>query len=273
MRIGIVRVHGNTLNMWNKRSNLLARIESGLLKEKPLDALLRELVVLGGNVGSPELRAWASLELRGYGSQDELPPYRKLTAPLQIDGSVPGALVRHQTIGYLDLPDFARDEFSETVPLRMGVKEIQSVVNQHRSDRTVALQPPGAADVVSYMNMAGELNGHINALYWSVSTIAFEGVLDQIRTRLAELIAELRSEVSSRRDLPSPTQAANAVSLVITGRGNRVNIAQASDGSTATVADTSEDHAFWTHSRRVGAAVVGLATVVGTTLSAIQIFR
>ncbi|MHD0175200.1 hypothetical protein ACNQUF_11850 [Corynebacterium diphtheriae] len=42
------------------------------------------------------------------------------------------------------------------------------------------------------MNGTREMNGHITALYWSVSTIALAGVLDQIRTRLAELIAELR---------------------------------------------------------------------------------
>ena len=101
----------------------MAQIERDLLDEKPLDTLLRKLILLGGSAGSPELRNWASVELRGYGRDAELPLYRTVSAPLQIDGTVPGGIVRHETIGAMDIPDFARDEINEQVPLRMGVSE------------------------------------------------------------------------------------------------------------------------------------------------------
>jgi hypothetical protein len=266
-----VGVRGDTVSVSRQVRDLMQRIENGILKEKPLDTLLRELILLGSNSGSPELRAWASLELRGYGKGDHLPSYRKVNAPLQIDGSVPNGIVRHQTIGSMDIPDFARDEISEVVPLRFGVKEIQSMVDQHRSDRIVKLQPPSAADLVTYMNMTQEMSGHINALYWSVSTIALEGVLDQIRTRLAELIAELRSGTPVGQALPTPAQAANAVNLVINGRGNRVSIAQAAEGGTAAVGGDVDDRTFWTRARLAGAIVVGVATVAGTIFTAIQV--
>lgn len=262
---------GDNLAVIKRPADLMAQIERDLLDEKPLDTLLRKLILLGGNAGSPELRNWASLELRGYGREVELPLYRTVSAPLQVDGAVPGGIVRHETIGAMDIPDFARDEINEQVPLRMGVSEIHSMVDQHRNDRIVKLQPPGAPDLVAYMNGTREMNGHITALYWSVSTIALAGVLDQIRTRLAELIAELRSATPQGQNLPTPTQAANAVNFVINGLGNRVSIAQAADGSTITAAPEEVKPRSWTRAKLVGAAAVGLATIAGTVIAALQL--
>ena len=251
--------------------NLMAHIERELLAEKPLDSVLRKLILLGGNAGSAELRDWAAAELRGYERDDELPTYRKVHAPLQIDGVVPGGIIKHQTISTMDLPDFVEDDLGEVVPLTMGVREIQSMVAQHQQDGLIQLTPPGAALVVRYMKGASNLNGQITSLYWTVSTVALEGVLDQIRTRLAELIAELRATTLEGQALPTPAQAANAVNLVINGRGNRVNIAQAANGSTVTAAAEDEKPRFWTRARLVGAAVVGLATIAGTAIAALQL--
>lgn len=248
----------------------MRQIERDLLAEKPLDNLLRKLILLGGNAGSPELRTWASVELRGYEDSDDLPSYRKVNAPLQIDGAVRGGIIRHQSISSMDLPDFARGEIDELVPLRMGVRELHSIVENHRSGQVVKLQPPGAALLVGYMNHESGMNGHIDSLYWSVSTVAIEGVLDQIRTRLAELIAELRSGASPEQTLPTPAQAANAVNLVINGRGNRVSIAQATDGGVITSQSETSTPRFWTKARIIGAGLVGAATIVGTVLTALQ---
>ena len=47
---------------------------------------LRKVIALGGQVGSSDLREWASLELRGYtGSGLELPEYRKPVAVILIN--------------------------------------------------------------------------------------------------------------------------------------------------------------------------------------------
>ncbi len=171
----------------------------------------------------------------------------------------------------MDLPGFVADDIGETVPLTMGVREIQSMVAQHYDDRLIQLTPPGAALVVRYMNGTSNLRGQITSLYWTVSTVALEGVLDQIRTRLAELIAELRSATPQGQALPTPTQAANAVNFVINGRGNRVSISQASGGSTVTTSPTDSEPRFWTRAKLVGAAVVGLATIAGTAIAALQL--
>jgi hypothetical protein len=94
-------------------------------------------------------------------------------------------MVRRQTISTMDLLDFAQEDNGESVPLRMGVREIHGMIEQHRADKMVQLQTSGVSQMVRYINGRGQTS-RITALYWSVSTIDLEGVLDQIRTRLAE---------------------------------------------------------------------------------------
>jgi hypothetical protein len=244
------------------------------MRDKPLDHILRKLILLGGRVGSPELREWASQELRGYSPADDLPAYRRVSAPIQIDGLVPGGMIHHETISVLDLPDFAQDEISESMPMTWGVHQIQSAVASNRHDPLVQLQVPGAALLAKYMN-GTTAHGRVTAIYWSVSTVALEGVLDQIRTRLAELIAELRAATPSGQALPTAAQASNAVSVVVNGWGSRVSIAQASGGSSIVVGELSETmtgRPFWTRARTIGAACVGLATITGTVFAALQVW-
>ena len=65
---------------------LLAEIERDLLDGRALADLLRKCIMLGGRSGSQELRDWAGKELRGYDPDDELPPYRVVSAPIMLDG-------------------------------------------------------------------------------------------------------------------------------------------------------------------------------------------
>lgn len=75
-----------------RSARLLQEIEAGALDSKtPIGELLRKVIALGGQSGSEELRDWATRELRGYGPGDELPEYRKVAAPLHVDGNRRGA--------------------------------------------------------------------------------------------------------------------------------------------------------------------------------------
>lgn len=67
---------------------LLDEIERDLMDNKPIADVLRKVVILGGRLSSVELRDWASTELNGYETSEELPLYRKIYAPLQADGSL-----------------------------------------------------------------------------------------------------------------------------------------------------------------------------------------
>ena len=58
--------------------------------------LLRKVVALGGRSGSAQLRDWATRELWGYGPNDDLPPYRRIGAPLQMDAGTMRGFIRGQ---------------------------------------------------------------------------------------------------------------------------------------------------------------------------------
>ncbi len=76
--------------------NLFEQIEQDALDDDvPLASILRKVIALGGNVGSTELREWASRELKGYDKPDDVPDYRRPAAAIKADaviGSPPAQL-------------------------------------------------------------------------------------------------------------------------------------------------------------------------------------
>ncbi|MFJ4839305.1 hypothetical protein [Streptomyces sp. NPDC088746] len=95
------------------------------------------------------------------------------------------------------------------------------------------------------------------------------GVIDQVRTALADLMGELRATMASDdSNLPTPEQFGQALDVAVLGNRSRVTVtsAHASGESSATVSPSTDDEPglFGTTGRRIGAIVVGLATVAGT---------
>lgn len=170
--------------------SLLTSIERDLERDAPVAKILRNVLLLGGQSGSTQLRDWAAQELRGYGPDDVLPDYRRLDALLQADFAVAGGMVKHQTVAPWEFPEFARDAMSGPVRLSMGIAEIQGMTIRGDGGM-VRLSPPGVSELMFLINHEV---GHVNkvvAIYWSVSVTALEGVLDQVRTRLVQLAAEM----------------------------------------------------------------------------------
>jgi hypothetical protein len=137
--------------------------------------------------------------------------------------------------------------------------------------------PSGAADLVRYMNAKrGDPYQTIISLYWSVSHATVQGVLAQIRNALVRLVAELHANMSRDQELPSAEAAAQAVSVVVTGKRSRVVVttAQASGASTATASSQPQpaESDFWTRSRRLGAFVVGAFSVAAAVVAILQFF-
>lgn len=107
-----------------RATDLLGRIEEGALDpRRPLADTLRLCVALGGRAGSPDLRDWARKELDGYGADDDLPDYRVVTVPILIDGSNFHAIITGQQLAPSDVPDFAREEISGELGLRMAWRQ------------------------------------------------------------------------------------------------------------------------------------------------------
>jgi hypothetical protein len=122
---------------------------------------------------------------------------------------------------------------------------------------------------------------HINSIYWEVSPAAVRGVLDQIRTALTQLVAELRANMATPEEIPSAEAANQAMQVIVTGKRSQVRVttAQTDSPGAVAIADASEENVqnppesgFWTRWRKIGAFIVGLATIAGAAVAIIQLF-
>lgn len=264
--------------MANPQDSLIAQIEHDALDENvPLATALRKCLILGGESGSEELRAWATRELQGYyDEEDQLPEYRVVPAPLMIDGIAGHNHIQHQQLPVSALPDFAQESLSEQVELRDGIGSIEALLQQPE----IRLAPRMASDLAHYMNQQSD-NPYqqITALYWLVSSATVRGVLDQVRTALTQLVAELRATTPRGQGVPSADAANQAVSVAVKGWRPNVTVtsAQASGteatASSAPVVEPNEAEAgFWTRSKRIGAFVTGLAGVLAAVIAVVEYF-
>jgi hypothetical protein len=184
--------------------------------------------MLGGDTHSTALRTWALHELQGYENSDvPIPDYRRIPAPLMMDYAAGMGVVTGHQVSYFELPDFAQDALGNELRLGTGVHQIESLIASHR-DRTVPLGPSMAADLAQLMSQ--QLGRHITRLYWSVHVSALEGVLDQIRTRLVQLVAELLVAMPRGQQDPTPDQVDQVLqhipSINITaGDNSSINVA------------------------------------------------
>jgi AbiTii-like protein len=261
-----------------REDTLIAQIEQEALDDDAsLAGALRKCVVLGGKSGSESLRDWATRELQGYYGQDDLPEYREVPAQIQIDGATMTGLVTGQPFARSALPDFVQEKVHERVELRDGAGAIEALVQRaEASGEAVKISLPMGGDIARIMS--ADLHGQqILSIYWAIAPAAVRGVLDQIRTALTLLVAELRANMPPDEQIPSAAAANQAVQLVVTGKRHKVsvNTAQAqgvaSDATVAVREPDEVDSPFWTRSRRIGAFVVGAATIVGAVAAVIAI--
>ena len=211
--------------------NLINEVQRDALnRQVPLADTLRKLVALGWQAGSSELREWASLELRGYlGSPVELPEYRKPAATLKVDAIKGNYQITGQQISPRFLPEFARENIGEQVPLVHSVGELEAMLTRAEGDGgSVKLTLPMGQDLLTLMNHeSNEPWQQLTAIYWALSAPAIAGVLDRVRTNLVELVAEMRAGMPESAETPSAEVADQAMNVVIHGSGHRVNFTTA----------------------------------------------
>lgn len=261
-----------------KERTLLEQIEHDVLTSQPLADTLRKCVVLGGKAGSIELRDWATCELRGYDSKSDAPDYRTVDAPILADAVTGNAIVKRQMIGVSSLPDFVQEEISHQFTLLQGIGALEAMAASadNSENGAVNLSLPMASEIGSLMDQAsGNPYQQITALYWSISGVVLHGVVDQVRTTLTELVAEMRAGTPSSAALPTAGVANQAVNVAVHGKRARVTVqsAQASEGSSANFKADDDDgnSPFWTTSRRIAALFAGLASIAGAALTVAQV--
>ncbi len=247
--------------------SLLDEIQNDVLTGKPLADALRKCVVLGGQAGSAALRDWATKELRGYKLDDELPDYREISAPILIDGVNGHRVFKRMTISSASIPDFAREHFNEDLRLPNGVGELEDMERRaHSEGGSIALAPAQMAALAGYMDHEiGNPFQSIHRIYWSISATTIHGLLDQVRTRLTELVAEMRAGMSNNQEVPSVGLADQALNVAIHGAKRvTLNTAQSSGASTSTVTAAPEPEAkgFWSNPKWLGLTGVGTVVLV-----------
>lgn len=203
----------------------------------------------------------------------DLPEWRIVGAVLQIDGQTARAIIKGQQISPMTLPDFARDAIKEECPLRMGVAALEALLA--RREEYVHLGPPGASDLVLYMNHQNSNQfEHIERLYWSISKTVIRAVLDRIRTTLVELVAEMRAGMHEDVDIPNAELASQAVNVAVHGKGHRVTVTTAQsgpDGGDQAIGPTKEGKAQnWKRWAKIGGFIVGLATIIATLITSAE---
>lgn len=259
-------------------SGLLAELQAGLRdNNSSTTSLLQKCILLGGKVGSERLRDWARQELKGYDRVDQVPEYRRVSAPLCIDGATFTTLITGQQVSAMSLPEFAREYISEEVALTNGLGELEQI--SRGPEDMIRLAPPGAQELVVLWNHERQSSDQITRLYWQVSRSAIAGVVIGVRTALAELVGELLAAAPDDDQPPSKQAVDAAVHFVVTGDRNTVTVVDSqttTKGNAAITVTGSSDQpqvtkqGWWTRWRKRG-LIIGLSTVVAAVVAVLQL--
>lgn len=269
--------------------DLLAEIEAGAHDASgDLPTLLRKCISLGGATGSARLREWATKELKGYRSDDDLPPYRITRSLLFLDAAIPRGRVTDQQVPLTLIPEVARPSIQGDIHLPQSIAEIADLVASARRDHedSIRLSPPLAQELLALMNndltkrernaWGGGLDlppsQTIERVYWKVGLSFFVAILDTVRTTLVELVAEMRAGTPKGEGMPSHDVAEQAVDIAIKGNRNRIVINQVAPGGSAGGVASMLTEEPDSRSRRVMWWIVGIAGIIAAAAAVAALF-
>lgn len=259
---------------------LLDEIERGATQAAAdLPTLLRKCVALGGQSGSAALRDWATRELKGYREDqgDSLPPYRTVPATLVLDGMTMTHRIQGQQISPVQLPEEARDRVVEEVQFWGPVAELSDMVTRATAEGegAVGIGIIGGSALAGLMNHYARQRGeqdHVERVYHKVALTSIVGVLDTVQTNVVELVAEIRAGLPEPESVPSKELADHAVSVVIHGDRNRVelhNTAATTGGGSPNVISAEPEKE--SKPRSVMFWLIGFATIVAAIVAVLAL--
>lgn len=197
------------------------------LRERVLDeseslvGLLRTCLALGAVTGSDALRSWASRELKGYESADEVPAYRRLQLPLYLDSiSLSNVLVPSQPVSRHQAPPDARPLIPSLVSLRSPVEHLRGMAE---SGETHQVRTESLKFAAAKWNLALGNDPQIVDLYYKLPDTAVGGVLSVVRTTLVEMVMDMAQDVPLDQ-LPTRRQADAAVQVHVDQSGDQYHV-------------------------------------------------
>jgi hypothetical protein len=207
--------------------SLLRDIQAAALDPSvDLATLLRKCLVLAKRLKHDELSAWVTRELSGYGAEDPLPPYRRLS--VQSNGYFEGPFGSSRNnapITKLSLPEELWPRVDESA-LRDSVASLQSL-----STAEYAVHGKWSPDLVAICQQKYPMYpGMILMSAWQVIPVSdFRAALDTIRTRVLEFALAIEEKAPEAGDVPpgaAPAVSREAVSQIfnVTIHGGQSNI-------------------------------------------------
>ncbi|MEU0678075.1 hypothetical protein ABZ330_35490 [Streptomyces sp. NPDC006172] len=215
-----------------------------------------------------ELRTWALKQLTRYGSGEELPLFREVAASLEVTVQPHRGRRRledSRQISPHQIPQELRDcGFSHLAPIRHGVGEIEALIAM---GWPVEITLPGAVEYTEQVTDSFGDDSNVLSLHWRVPVTTLRQVLDRIRTRLTQFVAEVRAAMPEGQHRPNPAQIGSAArnTFSFSGGSGTTVINIAADGGTASVNDPApmSPNPWWHRSSVIWTATAAVATVAG----------
>lgn len=207
-----VKTHDRPMDQTDPSFDLLAALEGDIFSNVDLASTLRKCIILGGRAGSTELRDWATAELQGYESDDAAPEYRRAAAPIMVDARIGNGYIKGQVISASVLPSPAREFFSAGPIFLDGIAALEASVEETRSGKNYQMSHARAMEVCAQIDKkSGNPFQQTTNLYWSISHASLVGIVDAVRTRLAQVVAEMRTHTPVGQATPTAEVASGAV--------------------------------------------------------------
>ena len=244
-------------------AELLKRIEDEALDGDVVKALLL-CQKLGGHAGSDSLCAWAEKELTGWPAGEYLPDYRMLKGAMVGHGTAPGGTVR-MPIPTDMLPQELLDSEVLGIPVRFSISQIQETSRQD----DITVMPSHSGMLANFLNERNQGSAILGQVHLHCPGSAFGGIVTTVRTKLINLVADLR------RSLPDEvTVDDEQVSAAVSKAANNL-VVVTGDHNAVTVGDKSKtivDNRRWSIRRHgVPAAIgAGLVAIVGAILELLR---
>ncbi|MEV5002832.1 hypothetical protein [Nocardioides sp. LML1-1-1.1] len=203
--------------------DLLGAVEADIVADAPIAPTLRRVILLGGRAGSSPLRDWAARELNGYDDLADLPRYRRIPSAICVDATVGNTWRKGYVISPNVLPEYAREVFEGGPTFFQGIGTIEAMAREAR-------QAGGSTRITHRysMDLCRELDKgspfqETTALYWQVTASNLEGIVERVKTVLAELTGAMRSGTPVGAPLPDSAVVSEAVRAILgtAGRSSR----------------------------------------------------
>ena len=153
--------------------------------------------------------------MNGYAEEGEVPPYRRIPAAIVIDQIVGSRWATGLVISPSVLPEFAREMFASGPVIYAGIGAVEEMAKSAGKDG-FRMTHAYATDVAAAMDRdSGNPFQQTHALYWKISRSSLVEIVEQVKTRLAQMVAEIRDETPVGQALPTSEVVSEAVRKVL----------------------------------------------------------